>query len=557
MSIKNIIAILSVALLMASCNFLDFDESEGMAKDEAYSYFENITRMTSAVYRNIPSDWGVMGGALRESATDNAIYTWDHNAVYQMYEDTWSPIRLVDNQWSSYYQVIHDANSFLENYDEEVLDRFEWDPNYPDNIAKAKMYLNEVKVLRAFYHFELAKRFGDIPLVTRTYTTEEINALEKTSFNKIIEFVVSEIDEVANNLPEDHRDFYGETGRMTKGAAMAIKSRALLYAASPLFSANTADEWQKAAKAAYDVIDLERYSLPNINKDQLYTFEGGNLVLDSPQLIFEVRSSANNTFEGRNMPMGFEGAQGGNTPTQNFVDEFEMLDGTSFDWTNPNHVANIYYDNDGKPTRDPRLYLNVIVDGMTYMKTKIEPLAGGRHGLPLNGASLTGYYLKKLTNETVSLDPVNPVKKEHHFPAYRYAETLLNYAEAMNEWQGPDYTDEYCKISAKEALNQVRAAANMPLVTDASRDSFRDKVRKERRIELAFEDHRFWDIRRWKIGNVVENIYGVSKSNGTYQKRLVQSRIWKDKMYLFPIPQQEVYVNGNLTQNPGWDVGAN
>ena len=194
---------------------------------------------------------------------------------------------------------------------------------------------------------------------------------------------------------------------------------------------------------------------------------------------------------------------------------------------------------------------------MTYMKTKIEPLAGGRHGLPLNGASLTGYYLKKLTNETVSLDPVNPVRKEHHFPAYRYAETLLNYAEAMNEWQGPDYTDEYCKVSAREALNQVRNAANMPPVTDASRDSFRDKVRKERRIELAFEDHRFWDIRRWKIGNVVENIYGVSKSNGTYQKRLVQNRIWKDKMYLFPIPQQEVYVNGNLTQNPGWDVGAN
>lgn len=556
MSIKNIIITLLIALFISSCNFLDFDESEGVTKDEAYAYFDNITRLAAAVYRNIPSDWGVMGGALRESATDNALYTWDNNSVYQVYENTWSPIRLVDDQWSSFYEVIHDANSFLENYNEEALERLKWDTEYPDNIKRANMYVNEVKIMRAFYHFELAKRYGDVPLITRTYTLEEINQLEKTPFDKIIEFVVSEIDEVANNLPEDHRDFFNETGRMTKGAAMAIKSRALLYAASPLFSSNSSDEWEAAAKASYDVIGMNKYSLPNIQSDQLYHLEGGNIVLDSPQLIFELRGGENNNFEARNMPIGFEGAQGGNTPTQNLVDNFDMADGMAFDWDNENHVDNMFYDKLGKPTRDPRLYLNVICDGMTYMKVKIEPLAGGKHGLPLTGATQTGYYLKKLTNETVSLNPVNPIRKYHHYPLYRYAETLLNYAEAMNEWQGPDYTDEYCKLSARDALNQVRASANMSDITASTKEEFRDKVRKERRIELAFEDHRFWDIRRWKIGNIVENIYGLSKVNGVYKKDVVQNRIWKDKMYLFPIPQKEVYVNKNLTQNPGWDDEA-
>lgn len=172
---------------------------------------------------------------------------------------------------------------------------------------------------------------------------------------------------------------------------------------------------------------------------------------------------------------------------------------------------------------------------------------------------MTGYYLKKLMNETVSLDPVKPVQKEHHFPTYRYAEILLNYAEAMCEWKGPDAIEASngCPISARDALNQVRRAANMKAITDTDPGEFSKKVKKERRVELAFEDHRFWDIRRWKMGSVVESIYGVNKVNGTYQKRVIQNRIWKDKMYLYPIPQNEIYANINLTQNPGWNSGSN
>ncbi len=553
MKLKKIYTILFASLALTGCDFLDFDESSGMDKEEAYAYFDNVTRMVSGVYRAVPSDWGKISDALRESATDNAVYTWTNNAVWDIYSNAWSPINLVDDRWSEFYQVIHDANSLMENFSEENLKRYEWDKNYADNIKKVRAYMKEVEVLRAYYHFELAKRYGDVPLMTRTYALDEINHVEKTSFDDIIAFVNSEIERLLPDLVKDQNELFGETGHINKGIALSIRSRALLYAASPLFAGEgDAAKWEAAAKAAYDVIALNKYSMPKITEDPLYNKDGGNGVLNSKQLIWEVRGGENNTFEARNLPMGFEGAKGGNTPTQNLVDEFDFLTGESFDWNNPQHVAEMYYDKKGKPTRDPRLYLNVICDGMKYMEQVVEPLEGGKNGLPIEGATTTGYYLKKLMNETVSLDPVKPVKKYHHYPVFRYAEILLNYAEALNEWKDPMYTDYYCKMSALDALNEVRVAAGMPKYTETDKDKFRKLVKKERRIELAFEDHRFWDIRRWKEGNLVEKIYGVKKQNGTYQKDLIQNRVWEDKMYLYPIPQKENFVNDNLTQNPGW-----
>lgn len=553
MKLKKIYTILFASLALTGCDFLDFDESSGMDKEEAYAYFDNVTRMVSGVYRAVPSDWGKISDALRESATDNAMYTWTNNAVWDIYSNAWSPINLVDDRWSEYYQVIHDANSLMENFSEENLKRYEWDKNYADNMKKVRAYMKEVEVLRAYYHFELAKRYGDVPLMTRTYALDEINHVEKTSFDDIIAFVNSEIERLLPDLVKDQNELFGETGHINKGIALSIRSRALLYAASPLFAGEgDAAKWEAAAKAAYDVIALNKYSIPKITEDPLYNKNGGNEVLNSKQLIWEVRGSESNTFEARNLPMGFEGAKGGNTPTQNLVDEFDFLTGESFDWNNPQHVAQMYYDQKGKPTRDPRLYLNVICDGMKYMGQVVEPLEGGKNGLPIEGATTTGYYLKKLMNETVSLDLVKPVKKHHHYPVFRYAEILLNYAEALNEWKDPMYIDYYCKMSALDALNEVRVAAGMPKYAETDKDKFRQLVKKERRIELAFEDHRFWDIRRWKEGNLVENIYGVKKQNGTYQKELIQNRVWENKMYLYPIPQKENFVNDNLIQNPGW-----
>ncbi len=555
--IKNIAVFASCAIGLSSCNFLDFDESTGMTKEEAYSYFSNVSNLSNAIYKDLPQDYGIFSGALREAGTDNAVYTWNNNVIYDIYTGAWTSLNAIDNEWSKYYTIIRSANSFLENYSEENLKRFEWDANYEDNLAKVKMSIFEVRALRAFYHFELAKRYGDIPLVKRTLTPEEANTIEKTPFAEVINFIVSELDSVAPELPITHKDFFKETGRMTRGAAMAIKARALLYAASPLHNVNNdTNLWKEAALEANSIIKAGWYTLPPIKSDPLFGTVGGHEVFKSPQLIFERRNGSEaNTFEARNMPFGIEGSQGGNTPTQNLVDAFDMRDGSAFDWNNTEHVKNIYYDENGDQTRDPRFYLNVICNEMMYMKTKVETFEGGKNAFPIEGATLTGYYLKKLLNEGVSMSPIKPVKKFHHYPSYRYAEVLLNYAEAMNEWKGSDTKEGDCVYTAREALNLVRSAAGMPAIT-VSGEEFTAKIKNERRIELAFEDHRAWDIRRWKMGELVKEIYGVKILNNeggvSYTKKKIQDRYWDDKMYLYPIPINETYKNNNLTQNPGW-----
>ncbi len=547
---KKYITIICMAVSVAGCNYLDLEEDTTMKKEEAYGYFDNLMKLGTYVYTFLPQDLGAISNAMRDAATDNAVYTWENNSVYSIYNNAWGPLNTVDDQFGNFYTAIRSANSFLENFSLEGLERFKWNNSYKEDVEKAEMLIYEVRALRAFYYLELAKRYGDLPLLTRTYSEDEINSVEKSSFSAIINFIVQECDAVAPKLPISQKNFYNGTGRVTRGMLMAVKSRALLYAASKWHNPNNDKAlWKEAAIAAYSIIKEGWYVLPSIDSDPLYHADGGNNVLKSTQLIFEHRNGDSNTFESTNLPIGFESANSGNTPTQNLVDAYEMSDGTVFDWNNPVHAASPYVN------RDPRFYKTIVYNGATLMNTKVETFEGGKNAYPLNGATLTGYYLKKYINETVSLSAVQPIKKPHHFILFRYAEILLNYAEAMNEWQGPDYTDSNCPMSARQAVNLVRTAAKMPNINDTG-DNFTKRLRNERRVELAFEDHRFWDIRRWKIGEVVQNIYGaeIKRVDGkdTYKPVKIQERKWEDKMYLYPFPAEETYKNPNLTQNSGW-----
>lgn len=542
-----ILPVLCAGSILASCDFLAFDESTGKTHDEVYSTFENQKSVVADVYSYLPQDFGVMDNALREAATDNAVYVWNTSSVYKIYDNKWAATNTVDDVWGNMYKGIRAANSFLENYDEELLRRLSLNENYKEEMEKYRMYPYEVRALRAFYYFELAKRYGDVPLVRRTLDVDEVNTLTRTPFMEIIDFIDAECSEVARELPVDQHDFFEETGRVTKGMALALRSRALLYAASPLHNPSGDKElWRKAAVAAHDVIAMNVYSLPKIDNDPLYNRDGANTVLSSPQLIFERRNGDSNSFEKNNLPIGFEGAQSGNTPTQNLVDAYEMANGEPFSWDNPEHAAAPY------ENRDPRFYKTIVYHGSEIMGETVDVSEGGKNGLPQEGATETGYYLRKYINETISLDPNNTTSKAHHFIIFRYAEILLNYAEAATELVGPDAVPEGCTLTAREALNQVRTAAGMPGVEDAG-DAFMTRVRNERRVELAFEDHRFWDIRRWKIGDVVKDVYGVKvSSTGEYTRYLVRNRIWEDKMYLYPISKSEINKNPGLGQNPGW-----
>ncbi len=225
---------------------------------------------------------------------------------------------------------------------------------------------------------------------------------------------------------------------------------------------------------------------------------------------------------------------------------------TVFDPANP-------YDN-----RDPRLLQTVIVNGKTWKGSTVETFSEGANGLPLADATLTGYYLKKYVREDIEITGSNTNSKEHAWVLFRLAEIYLSMAEAMNEAYGPTAIPAGFTMDATSALNMIRtrAAVGMPALSGLSKEDLRSAIIRERQVELAFEDHRFWDVRRWKLldnsnaNSVTENVYGIqiTNTNGvlSYSTILVDDRIWDDKMYLYPIPYNENKINPNLVQNPGW-----
>lgn len=534
------------ALLSYSCNYLDYDETYGYDKEDMFVYFDRTKGMLTNVYSYLPSDFGSIDGAMRDAATDDADYVWSTSHIHTFNNGSWSAINTIDEGWSEFYAGIRAANLFLENYRID-FPNIEWNVDYDDLMRQYVNYPYEARFLRAFFHFELAKRYDNIPLLERTYTPEEVNGVVPSSFEQVVAFIVSECEAIAEELPVTYSTLPGsETGRATKGAALALKARALLYAASELHNtAGDREKWLAAARAANEVIELAEqtgcYSL-------VAELPVNNI--GSKELILERRVGDSNAFEKLNFPIGYEGGRSGTTPTQNFVDAFE-IDGEPFDWDNFQHRRNIY----DPGHRDPRLFSTVLHNNSAWKGSVVETRYGGANALPLEGASRTSYYLKKYVKEEVTLTDGRETTSRHVWVLMRYAEVLLNYAEALYMYTGSEnYTDAEFTLSPLAAVNLLRARAGAPNMK--VRD-FAMQLRNERRVELAFEDHRFWDIRRWKIGPSTRDVYGV-KIVGTggdlaYERVLMESRVWNDRMYFYPIPNSERFKNDKLIQNPGWE----
>jgi hypothetical protein len=340
---------------------------------------------------------------------------------------------------------------------------------------------------------------------------------------------------------------------------MAVKTKALLYAASKLHNPEMdAQKWKAAALAALDVINLNLYYLDPGDKVNTTA---------SPENILIRMNSESSSFEEYNFPVRFTEGQrtymSGTYPTQNLVDAFQTInsydviltangwesDDPDFDPANP-------YDN-----RDPRFARTILANGMDFKGTKIETFVGGADYSATRSdlGSCTGYYLRKYINEATSFTPEAEAEYKHHWVIYRYAETLLSYAEAANEYfKDPTATDAELTMSALDALNQVRVNAQMPVVAAYDYASFVEAVRREWRVEFAFEDHRFWDVRRWNIGSTTQTqVDGVSivKTNSgfDYSLKMVEKRTWAERMNLYPIPKSELFSNPNLNpQNTGW-----
>ena len=562
---RNIMLFLAVGTL-AGCDFMDCDESSDYSKQEIFDSFDRSKRMVTDIYSYLPHDFGKIAGtsteaistsdadlttdAMLDAATDDAIHVYKSSAIWRFVDGTWSANRLVDDVWSFYYQAIRAANLYLKESEGQDFKDWEYSDRYKDMIKDFTNYRYEVRFLRAFYYFELIKRYHNVPFVLDVLTLDEANAVKPSSFEQIAKFIVDECSDLATLLPVNYQGFVDkETGRVTRGAAMALKSRVTLYMASPLFAANDDAKWKAAASAAYELIAANTYKLDKFAN----LFSAANN--KSVEVILARPTGEHGDFEKANFPMGVEGGKTSTCPTQNLVDAFEMKDGTAFDWNNPTMKANPY------ANRDPRLGMTIVYNDMVWpAKAKVEIWEGGENGLPLNNATTTGYYLRKYVNKDISfVSGSTSTKKHHNWILFRYAEVLLNYAEAMTNAFGPDYTDAQFPISAREAVNQVRKRSdvNMPeLPAGMSKADFLERLKNERRVELAFEGHRFWDVRRWKDLNQTANIYGVKvkkTDNGfSYDKFLYETRTITDNLYFYPISNTEKYKNPSLGQNPGW-----
>lgn len=557
---KIIFFILAAAITLQGCNMLDFDETSGVYdREDMYATYSYASRMLTNIYSYMPQDLGAIGDSMRDCGCDDAEFGDPNASVQDFNNGNWSAISTLDDSWDLYYGI-RSANEFLESIVTVDFSLYQYDSKYERQMEMLATFPYQARTLRAFYLFELARRYGDIPVPLKMLTIEEANTIEKTPFDDVIDFIVSECDTCAVYLPETYIGMLdNEYGRTTKGFAMAVKSKALLYAASKLHNpSNDTEKWAKAAKAALDIIDLNIYYLDSGDKVN---------TTSSPENVLVRMNSESSSFEEYNFPVRFTEGQrtymSGTYPTQNLVDAFQTINGYDVTLGSDGWVSD---DPDFDPTRpydnrDPRFARTVLANGMDFKGSEIETFVGGADYSATRSdlGTVTGYYLRKYINEATSFTPEAEAEYKHHWVIYRYAETLLTYAEAVNEYfKSPTATDATFRMSALDALNEVRINAQMPVVTATTYDAFTEAVRREWRVEFAFEDHRFWDVRRWGIGATtqtqVDGVNIVETNNGLeYSRKTVERRTWADKMNLYPIPQSELFCNPNLyPQNTGW-----
>lgn len=549
---------LLAALQLVACNaFLDPEPDGRKTESLIFSDYNYALGYFASLYAELPGGFHSMSDAMEACATDEAEHSLQTSAVQKYNDGSWNKQSFTDSWlYGKYYTALRKLAIFLENVDEaRFIEPNTYNRNPELNVQYQQQYKNECYFLRAFYYFELVKRFGGVPIVPedrRLELTDQLD-LPRETYDRCVEYIIENCGLAANSLPEQYDD-QSMMGHATKAAALALKCRVQLYYASPLNNpSNDTQRWKDAALSAKAILDMPQYGLmtgSTIESTKMFVVWNENY---NKEVIFGMNYSNDNTLEKQNYPIGFLNAQGLTNPTQDLVDAFEMRDGRSID-ASPDYDPQNPYAN-----RDPRLEWFICYNGAQYGDRTIETYVGGLDGLNRDQtATKTGYYMKKFLNLTSDLveDTKSARRQWIHF---RYAEILLNYAEAMNEVYGPVAKTDGFTLSALEALNMVRQRSGMPAVSETiGQDEFRERVRNERRVELCFEGHRFWDVRRWKQGALFNQpIHGmrITRDGDAYRYETfeVEQRSFDEsKMYLMPIPQDVMLKSPALEQNPGW-----
>lgn len=554
---KNLLLALFVALASGCSDMLDIKPTSFISDEAIWEDKVLIDKFVANTYGSMlcgfnrctagfGQNWSMSWAGNMDSATDDFASVSDSPIYTQLNKDaiTAQSCPFVSEIWIQEYLVIRKCNTIIERVagvDDKVL------------TAKEKLRIDaEARFLRAFCYFDLGRTFGKAPLILKAQNLEEDLLVAPSSFAEIVEFVKDECDLYADNLPLTYPE--EEAGHATKGAFLALKSRALLYLASPLNSEDDARKWDDAAVAAQAVMDLHVYELYKMGETPYRSMEFDKTAANK-EVIFERRFSFPEAPHNIHMMWSLDaedaGSWNGLYPTQNLVDAYETIDGKLID-----DPTNTMYDaQDPYSNRDARFYQSIIYNGSTWetylmsmVTNTVDPSKNGSCK-PRLGKARCGYGPKKFIEE---LDPSTNIyggyAQSNNWPYFRYAEVLLNYAEAKNE--SLSVPDE----SVYNAVNEVRARSNQPnLPTGLSKEEMRKRIKNERRVELLLEEHRFYDLRRWKDGNVLaEPIMGMNIYNNNitlkYEISKVEDRVFMGEHYYLPIPLSEQEKNPLLKE---------
>lgn len=558
---KHIYKLLWIAVLpvlMISCKSTLEDvpieqQTLNFVFDQNDSAGTNASRFLYDIYISLPSLYDRVGGDFLDASTDDAVSSNPTNtSVQQLALGTYTSDNYPDEQWAKYYAAIRQTNIFIDNIDRVPLKGKVSNGNTNNMVWKA-----EAKFLRAMFYFELVKRYGGVPLLgDKVFQLNDNLNIPRNSFADCIQYISDECDAIKDSLRSDPID-PASIERPTKGAALALKARVLLYAASPLYNGGnvsssnnltgytdySADRWNLAAQAAKAVMDLNVFALDTSFNDIFVN-------QSNQERIFAKQWGINYSLETSESPIGYPQSLGRTSPTQELVDAYGMNNGKMITDAGSGYDPNNPYKN-----RDFRFYKTFFYNGSSWLSRSVETFENGKDKPGgTQQQTKTGYYLRKFLGDFENTSAY--VSHPRDYILFRYAEVLLNYAEAMNEYlSAPDQS----VYDAVEAIRKRAKLSTYQLATNLSKDSMRVIIHNERRKELAFEEHRFWDVRRWKEAETTFNrslhgmlIYKEGSGTLTFQQDSVFKMNFTSAMYFAPIPYSEVAKNDKMVQNPGW-----
>ena len=530
-----------------------------------------------------------------DAATDNAVCTQHSASVYKLGQGAMTSFNNPIGNWSTCYNMLEYVNSFLEN---GLSDNVLYNREDPDKDAQIKDRLRgEAYFLRAWWHFELLRMYGGksadgkalgVPVADHYISYEEASEngmFIRPSYQATVDFICNDLDLAMELLPASYSGSdqnFGDTqiGRATSGAAAVLKSRVLLYSASPAMQDD--DIVKITGMGTYEVVNpgiyQKKWELVAKQIARILTMEGfGTYVPLLPSDIADVQSESsdfafrryfnNNLLEANHFPPYYFG-KSMTVPSHNLVKAFCAKNG--FPVTDPRSGVDI-----SGPAFDMSRLYSVMDDRFSRViysqgsvfgnsGTALDMSEGGRdsHGYNEN-ATTTGYYLAKFVS-TVSgmLNPVASAGSAHYNPLLRKSEVLLNYAEASNEAYGPKAVGEGSSVSAYDIIKSIRSLAG-GIMSDAwldecagGKDTFRALIQNERRLEFAFENHRYFDMRRWLLP-LDEDVCGVEITRNedntfSYREKVVEPRKYTVRDYYAPLPYAEISKNPNLVNNTGW-----